>query len=97
MSTSKESFNPGGKSKYAHRKKRRLNDGPMEARQTPPWFFEFVTRDFQQREREAERIRAAGKSTSNDPMRPWGEKRSPKAVDPTPEEVGHMESMAAAG
>jgi hypothetical protein len=78
---SEKTFVPGGKSPYAHRKARRQNGSPMAARERMPWFYQMVTQDFAQREREQEKIRASGKKLSNDPSRPWGEVRDRRGVD----------------
>ena len=75
-----KTYTPGGKSSYAHRKARRLNNGPMSARETMPYFFEMITKDFAQREREAVAVRAKGGQLSSDPQRPWGEKKVPRPV-----------------
>jgi hypothetical protein len=71
MSEKKE-YTPGGKSKYAHRKARRANGGSPASREQMPWYYLTVTQDFAQRERDQEKVRAAGKKLSANPLRPWG-------------------------
>lgn len=92
MSEKKE-FTPGGKSLYAHRKSRRMNGGEPTARERMPWYYTLVTQDFALREREQEKVRAAGKKLSSNPLRPWGAEPERQISE---KEIATMESMATA-